>query len=133
MRVLIVDDDEMALAILENMFATAGYEVETASDGRQALKILRRGQCRLVVSDWDMPKMNGLELCRAIRAGRVCGYVYFVLVSAHDTPQLRKDGLAAGADAFATKPFDPAQLTDHLRRGQRKVLSAECGAMSAEC
>lgn len=121
MRVLIVDDDEMALAILEHAFATSGFEVRTATGGRQALSILRQGRCHLVVSDWDMPGMNGLELCRAIRTGTAFGRVYFVLISAHDTPELRQQGLSAGADAFATKPFDPADLADHLRRGEQML------------
>ena len=62
MRILLVDDDDIMIAILENTLTRAGYDVEIATDGREALEKLRRGAARLVVTDWEMPVMNGLEL-----------------------------------------------------------------------
>ena len=68
MQILIVDDDPIALEILQNVLVQSGHEVMTAADGQQALAFLRDGSCRMVISDWEMPEMDGVELCRAIRA-----------------------------------------------------------------
>ena len=74
------------------------------------MSILREGSCRLVISDWDMPEMDGLELCRAIRSGDLPGYVYMILLTVHDRTEEKVAGLAAGADDFIAKPFNPAEL-----------------------
>lgn len=124
MRVLIVDDDRMALVILQNALASAGYEVQCASNGRQALEVLRRGGCRFVITDWGMPEMDGLQLCKAIRSEDVPGYVYVILLTAHDTPEKKVQGLAAGADDFVTKPYNLAELLARVRTAER-VLSLE--------
>ncbi len=68
MRILIVDDDDIALDTLTHTLTQAGHEVVLAHDGREALEILREDSCRLVISDWIMPEMDGLELCKRIRA-----------------------------------------------------------------
>ncbi len=67
MRALIVDDDELSLEILQDVLVQWGYEVERARNGKEALPRLRKHSIHLVVTDWEMPEMNGLELCRAIR------------------------------------------------------------------
>ena len=67
MRVLIVDDDEIALELLTEALLGAGYEVTAARNGREALEVLRTGLYRIVISDWEMPEMNGLDLCRHVR------------------------------------------------------------------
>lgn len=124
MRVLIVDDDEIALELLHNTLAKAGYEVQVARDGRQALEILRTGSCRLVISDWEMPQISGIELCREIRARHFAGYVYVILVTARDGTENVVEGLNAGADDFITKPFQPTELCVRLRAGER-ILSLD--------
>lgn len=125
MRVLIVDDDEMALAVLQSTLAKAGYEVETARDGRRALDVIRAGSCRLIVSDWQMPEMTGLELCTAIRSEDPSGgYVYVILLTAHDAVEQKVAGLSAGADDFVAKPYNSAELVARVRCGER-VLSLE--------
>jgi putative two-component system response regulator len=124
MRVLIVDDSEVAIEILRGTLLQAGYEVESATNGVEAMEILARGACRLVVTDWDMPQMNGLALCRAVRGGEFSGYIYMILLTAHDTVQEKVEGLGAGADDFICKPFNPPELLARLRTGER-VLSLE--------
>lgn len=124
MRVLIVDDDEIALELLHHALAEAGYEVIVARDGRQALEVLRAGSCRLVISDWEMPQMNGIELCREIRARRFAGYVYVILVTAREGTENVVEGLDAGADDFITKPFQPTELCVRVRAGER-ILSLD--------
>lgn len=124
MRILIVDDDAMALEMLRHALVRAGHEVETASNGLEALQILRKGTCRLVISDWTMPEMDGVELCRRIRAADSGGYVYVILLTARNSQQDTVEGLSAGADDFMPKPFNPTELMLRVRIGER-VLSLE--------
>jgi putative two-component system response regulator len=124
MSILIVDDDDIALCMLKDMLEKAGYEVETASDGRQAIELLEHGSSRLVISDWEMPEMNGLELCEAVRSSVHLGYVYLILLTAHNSREHVIQGLSAGADDFVGKPFDPDELLVRVRAGER-ILSLE--------
>lgn len=119
MRVLIVDDDEIARELLRSTLVKAGYEVELAKDGRQALEILRTGLYRLVISDWEMPEISGIELCRRIRARHFASYVYVILVTVRDGIHNVVEGLDAGADDFITKPFQPTELCVRVRAGER--------------
>jgi putative two-component system response regulator len=124
MRILIADDDEMALLMLAEALIGAGHDVERSTNGRDALEILRKGACRLVISDWEMPQMSGLDLCRAIRGEDLSRYVYVILLTSHDSKQDRVHGLNAGADDFIAKPFDPAEMLARVHVGER-VLSLE--------
>jgi putative two-component system response regulator len=124
MRVLIADDDEIALMVLEEALVNAGYEVITARNGSEVLNIVRAGGCRVVVSDWEMPEMNGLQLCQAIRAENLPGYVYIILLTGHNTPDERVAGLRAGADEFVGKPYNIAELVARIGTAER-VLSLE--------
>ena len=124
MKILIVDDDPMALEMLRHALTRAGHEVETAANGVEAMAILSRGICRLVISDWTMPEMDGVELCRRIRAADSGGYVYVILLTARNSSQDTVEGLSAGADDFMPKPFNPTELMLRVRIGER-VLSLE--------
>src|SRR5580700_1682529 len=124
MRILIVDDNKIALLTLQSALLRSGYEVVTATDGRQALAILRGGNVRLVIFDWEMTEMNGIELCRAIRSEDLLGYIYFILLTGHKLPEQKVEGLDAGADDFISKPFDPAELIARVRTAER-ILSLE--------
>jgi len=125
MQILIVDDNEVALEMLKATLTQAGYEVITASNGREALERLQDGcSCRLIVSDWEMPEMNGIQLCQAVRSGELPAYVYIILLTARDRPDERVAGLTAGADDFIVKPFNPAELLARVRTAER-VLSLE--------
>ncbi|MBX3390606.1 MAG: response regulator [Phycisphaeraceae bacterium] len=124
MNVLVVDDNDVSLTLLEATLTQAGYDVEAVRDGADALERVRRGGVKLVVSDWEMPRMNGSELCKAIRADGLSGYVYIVLVTGHDLPHQRVEGLSAGADDFIGKPFDPSELIARVRTGER-ILALE--------
>jgi putative two-component system response regulator len=124
MQVLVAEDDDISRAMLENTLTQAGFKVLTACDGVEALEVLREGNCRLVISDWDMPNLNGIELCQAIRRGEFAGYVYVILLTSHDSPEETVQGLTAGADDFIKKPFDPSELVVRVRTGER-LLSLE--------
>lgn len=124
MRVLIVDDDPVTIEMVAEGLRAHGYDVTTAVDGREAFELVRTGKFRLVVSDWQMPRMNGLELCREIRKRNWSGYVYFILLTSNTGVENTVCGLESGADDFLTKPFEPQELRMRLRTGER-ILALE--------
>ena len=124
MQVLVVDDDDIACELLRNVLVRAGYKVRVAHNGREALAVLRAHACRMVISDWVMPEMDGVELCRQIRAGDFPSYTYIILLTSRDQTRDIVEGLSAGADDFITKPFDPSELCVRVRTGER-ILSLE--------
>jgi len=129
MRILIVDDNDVCLTLLHATLTRAGYEVDIARDGEEALARVRAGGVRLVISDWDMPRLTGPELCRALRGADLPGYVYIILVTSLDSAEMTVEGLTAGADDFIGKPFDPSVLIARVRAGVR-VLSLETRDMA---
>jgi len=124
MRILTVDDDVIALEMLNMALTTAGHEVVSASDGAQALQILREQRCRMVITDWKMPAMSGLELCQAIRADDLGGYIFVIILTGCNRPDEVVAGMSAGADDFIAKPFNPDELIVRVRAGER-ILSLE--------
>ena len=124
MRVLIVEDDDFAADMLENALEEFGYEVATAHNGWEALELIHTGLYRLVVSDWEMPGMSGIEMCQWIRAQQFSSYIYIILLTGRKGTQNVVEGLNAGADDFINKPFDPQELLVRMRAGER-ILSLE--------
>jgi putative two-component system response regulator len=128
-RILIVDDQELSLEVLRFALEQEGHEVEAACNGRQALEAASRGDHQLIISDWEMPEMNGLDLCRAIRSRDFGHYVYFILLTGRDSSASLVEGLATGADDFITKPFNPDELTARVRVAER-ILSLDTRDMT---
>ncbi|MGA2582039.1 MAG: HD domain-containing phosphohydrolase [Tepidisphaeraceae bacterium] len=124
MRILIVDDDAVAIELLRDLLVDAGHEVTAAANGTQAADILARDPHRLVITDWEMPEASGIQLCQTIRSGGQDGYVYIILLTSHGTMAERIQGLSAGADDFITKPFEPAELLVRVQSAER-ILSLE--------
>jgi PAS domain S-box-containing protein len=124
MKILVVDDDEIALAVVKKILENNHYEVVLADDGDAALEILRSKEIRIVISDWNMPKVTGTDLCRYIRSDPGVGYTYIILVSARSSKEDMIVGLSAGADDFISKPFEPAELLARVRTAER-VLAME--------
>lgn len=124
MQILIVDDSKLVLTALKGLLTDAGYDVLCAMDGFEALEVLRKHSCRLIISDWEMPKMTGIELCKAIRNEEINGYVYFLLLTSHGTLAEMIQGLSAGADDFIAKPYSPGEVLARIRAGER-ILSLE--------
>ncbi len=123
-HVLVVDDDDVTATILEHSLSQFGYQVSVARNGRQAFEMVRKGEIRMVVSDWCMPEMTGVELCRQIRRRSTGAYVYVILLTSNNRTQDVVEGLNAGADDYITKPFQPEELQVRLRVGER-ILSLE--------
>lgn len=122
--ILVVDDDPIVLQKLQSTLQHAGFDVVCAGNGREALQCLADGNIRLLISDWQMPEMDGIELCRRIRSGDFGGYVYVLLLTSMDSIDQRVQGLVAGADDFVSKPFHPSELIARVNVGKR-VLQLE--------
>lgn len=110
MRVLIADDDPVLQAIARAVLEPEGYELLQAADGTTALDMYRHHEPDIVLTDYDMPGMDGLELCRRIQALHSDRYVPIVIFTGAAQPGLLRDSLEAGAIEFLTKPFQPDEL-----------------------
>lgn len=121
MRVLIADDDPISRRLLERTLQQWGYEVVTARDGAEAWKLFEERDHPVVISDWVMPGLDGLELVRRIRSSPRPGYVFVILLAASSHRREVVEGMAAGADDFVSKPFDRDELRARLRAGERII------------
>ena len=122
--ILLVEDEPTTRLMMSRQLKRAGYEMEVVSNGIQALEMLKKRFFPLLLTDWDMPEMNGVALCRAVRAMPLEGYVYTILLTAREGKANLIEGLAAGADDYLTKPPDDNELRARLNTGQR-ILKLE--------
>jgi putative two-component system response regulator len=129
MRILVVDDDEIALAVAKKVLMSDGHEVVLASNGEMALEILNKENLQIVISDWNMPTLDGLELCRRIRVNSPLGYTYIIIVTSRSSKDDLLTGLSAGADDYIAKPFEPAELLLRVRNAER-ILSYETTSLT---
>ena len=124
LKILIVDDEEVTLEFVATLVENAGYCVEQASDGEEGWEKICSQGIRLVLLDWEMPKLNGVQLCRRIRETPLPGYTYVILVTGHGSVEDVVSGMSAGADDFVPKPFCAQELLARIRAGER-VLGLE--------
>ncbi len=123
-HVLLVDDSAVQRRILAASLVRWGYRVSEAATGQQALDLCISHPPDIVLSDWMMPGMDGLELCRRFRAMPRAGYGYFILLTSKTEKDAVTQGLDCGADDFLTKPVNTAELRARMRAGER-ILSME--------
>ena len=122
--ILIAEDDPVSRKLLEKILIKAGNKVVSVENGQKALELFDDKFFPIVLTDWMMPEMDGLELCRAIRKNTYPGYVFIILLTAKDSKDDIIRGLGAGADDYLTKPFSHAELIARLNTGKR-VLELE--------
>jgi diguanylate cyclase (GGDEF)-like protein len=120
-RVLLVDDEPVQRMLVGRMLSRAHYEVVTAEDGEQALELVAQGDISLLITDWEMPKMDGLSLCRALRSRGLDHYVYAIVVTSRDAVEHVVMGLQAGADDYLVKPVLEPELLARLNTGKRLI------------
>jgi DNA-binding response OmpR family regulator len=121
MRVLVVDDDAVVRLLVKTMVGQLGHEVVVAASGAEAWAQLTSSPVHVVVSDWIMPDVDGLELCRRIRAEVSREYTYVILLTALDARSHYLMAIDAGVDDFLTKPFEPDLIAARLRVAERIV------------
>lgn len=121
MRILIVDDDPVARHILEDAIAGLGHDVRVAHDGGQAWELLANEPVDVLMTDWVMPEMDGLELCRRVRGQEDVPFTYVMLITQRNEPEDVVAGIMAGANDFLSKPYDRTELRARLHAAQRMV------------
>jgi len=109
-RILIVEDSPVVLALHKYALETAGYECATAPNGYSALERLFEEPFSLIISDVNMPRMDGYELARRIRKTQGYEFLPIILISSGEGSQVRAKGVAAGANLYMCKPVEPAKL-----------------------
>jgi two-component system chemotaxis response regulator CheY len=124
MKILIVEDDLMQRRFLQVILAQSGREAVTAADGEAAWNLIQKERIQIVITDWMMPVLSGLELIRRIRAADLPHYTYLVLLTSQNAQNSIVEGLKAGADDYLTKPFDRNELMARLAIGER-ILKLE--------
>ncbi len=120
MAALVAEDNPVSQAMLRNMLTKWGYDVAVAHDGEEAWRLLQPdGAPRLAILDWMMPGIDGVELCRRVRAAGREPYQYILLLTARTDSEDLVEGMDAGADDYLTKPFKAQELRVRLRAGRR--------------
>lgn len=120
-RILVVDDDEVCRELICAVLEDSGYASAMATNGAEAYRLVCENEFRIVISDWQMPNMSGIELCERLRQRCFGDYVYFILLTSLDGKDHLLQGLQAGADDFLTKPCDPYELQMRVRVAERIV------------
>lgn len=121
MKILIAEDEKISRRILEMTLTKAGYDVVTVEDGVKALESIQKEVPDMLVTDWMMPELDGLELCRRIRTLNLTSYVYIIVLTALTQKEKIIEGLDAGADDYITKPFERTELLARVRAGERVI------------
>jgi len=121
MKILIAEDEKISRKILEMTLTNASYDVVTVEDGVKALESIQKDVPDMLITDWMMPELDGLELCRRIRGLDLSSYVYIIVLTALTQKEKIIEGLDAGADDYITKPFERTELLARVRAGERVI------------
>jgi diguanylate cyclase (GGDEF)-like protein len=127
-RIVLVEDEPATRKLVQRQLDSAGYAVTACADGKAALDPISQMGTGIILADWSMPEMDGLELCRTVREleeMQALGHVYFILLTAHDAKEQVVEGLQAGANDYLTKPYHPGELLARIQVGERFLLLQE--------
>ncbi len=127
--VLIVEDDTALSELLQWHFNSEGYDVRATADGEDALIMVREELPDLIVLDWMIESLSGVEVCRQLRKARESARVPIIMLTARGEEEDKIRGLKTGADDYLTKPFSPRELlarAEALLRRSRPALAGEC-------
>lgn len=121
MKILVAEDDMISRKMLERILARDGHTVRAVEDGVKALSAMGKETPDMLITDWMMPDMDGLELSRRVRALDLPNYVYIILLTALTERERIIEGLDAGADDYITKPYDKTELLARVKAGKRVI------------
>jgi DNA-binding response OmpR family regulator len=119
MKTLIAEDDDVTRLLLSSALTKLGHDVYGAANGREAWEAWQGGEYSLIISDWMMPDLDGLEFCRRIRAERRAAYTYVILLTSRSGKTNYLEAMTAGADDFITKPFEKDAFAARVRVAER--------------
>jgi diguanylate cyclase (GGDEF)-like protein len=122
--ILLAEDDPVTRMLMTRFLKNAGYDVDAVSNGSEALDRMTKRYYPMLVTDWEMPEMDGVALCKAVRNMQMDGYVYALLLTARDAKEHIITGLEAGADDYLVKPVHEPELIARLNAG-RRILNLE--------
>jgi diguanylate cyclase (GGDEF)-like protein len=122
--ILLAEDDPVTRMLLTRFLKKAGYEVDAVGDGTAALEKMIQRYYPILITDWEMPGMDGVDLCKTLRNLQLDGYVYVLLLTARDAKEHMVAGLEAGADDYLIKPIYEPELLARLNTG-RRILALE--------
>jgi DNA-binding response OmpR family regulator len=126
MKILVADDEAVSRLLVRRTLEALGHEVLEVPDGREAWQLIQADRPQILIVDWMMPHVDGLELCRMVRSENRARYTYIIMLTALGGKGSYLEGMNAGADDFMTKPFDQDQLRARLRVAERILnLQAE--------
>lgn len=121
MRVLLAEDETITRRTVERHLTSWGHDVVAAADGQEAIEAYERSEFDLIISDWDMPRMAGIDVVRRIRAVQGRQFVYVMMLTGRDDSNDIVEGLDAGADDYLSKPFKKDELRARLHAGERVI------------
>lgn len=131
-RILVIDDDRFIQILLTKLLENQGFEVRLASNGEDGLQLAREYEPAVIICDWEMPGIKGIDVCRRVKADPILSVSFFILLTHRTTLSDRVEGLDAGADDFLTKPLEIAEFRARLRAGLRLYQTAQEVRQSAQ-
>ncbi len=120
-KILVIDDDPMTLLSLSRLLNGNGNMVFTADNGEDGLRLAFEKKPHLLITDWRMPKLNGIDLCKALRDNASTRHIYIIMLTGKESDEELIQALEAGADDFMVKPFTPKVLEARIRSGERII------------
>jgi DNA-binding response OmpR family regulator len=121
MKILIAEDEKISRRILETTLIKDGHDVVAVEDGVKALDSVKKEVPDILITDWMMPDLDGVELCSRVRALDLPSYIYIIFLTALTQKEKIIEGLDAGADDYITKPFERTELLARVRAGERVI------------
>ncbi|WP_054692531.1 response regulator [Desulfosarcina cetonica] len=121
MKIMIVEDDPVSLALLKKNLSKTEAQLVTARTGAEAWERFVQDQPRIVISDWMLPELSGIDLCRKIRDTETAVYTYIIIMTAKDRKEDVLTTFEAGADDYVAKPYDLRELNARLNTGKRII------------
>ena len=115
-KILAVDDEKHIVRLIQVNLERAGYEVATANDGAQALEMVAQDKPDLIVLDWMMPQLNGMETLKRLKANEATADIPVIMLTAKSQDQDVFKGWQSGVDSYLTKPFNPMELLTFVKR-----------------
>ncbi len=129
--ILVAEDSPIFRLLLEKTLRKAGHEVTSVENGRKAFDLFERHFFPIILSDWMMPEMDGIELCKAVRSTQSPSYVFIIFLTSKNAKEDIVTGLEAGADDYLSKPFNPDELKARIKTGIR-ILKLERSLIKAK-